>query len=181
MSKRKTLSKKARFEVFKRDEFTCQYCGATPPKVILHVDHITPVAGGGQNDMDNLITSCQPCNQGKGAASLSCVPQSLKDKAETVKEREEQIRGYSEVMAARRERLEDESWQALEEFMRVFRTDSVSREEFASVKRFVETLGIDTVIWAVDLALARKPYYPSSCFRYFCGICWNKVRGGDDG
>lgn len=44
---RKAISKKTRFEVFKRDRFTCQYCGATPPGVLLHIDHIHPVAEGG--------------------------------------------------------------------------------------------------------------------------------------
>lgn len=33
--KRKPLSKRIRFEVFKRDSFTCQFCGRTPPEVIL--------------------------------------------------------------------------------------------------------------------------------------------------
>ena len=40
MGQRKTLSKKIRFEVFKRDKFTCQYCGRMSPDVILEVDHI---------------------------------------------------------------------------------------------------------------------------------------------
>lgn len=39
MAERKSLSKKTRFEVFKRDSFECQYCGAHPPSTILHVDH----------------------------------------------------------------------------------------------------------------------------------------------
>nr|DAF69007.1 MAG TPA: HNHc [Caudoviricetes sp.] len=65
MSKREPLSKKIRFEVFKRDQFKCQYCGASAPDVVLHVDHINPVNNGGDNDILNLITSCQPCNSGK--------------------------------------------------------------------------------------------------------------------
>lgn len=69
-TKRKALSKKIRFEVFKRDSFKCQYCGKSAPDVILHVDHIDPVSRGGKNDLINLITSCQPCNAGKGARTL---------------------------------------------------------------------------------------------------------------
>ena len=67
---RKALSKKLRFEVFKRDAFTCQYCGKSAPDVILHVDHIKPVADGGENDIMNLVTSCLDCNLGKGARKL---------------------------------------------------------------------------------------------------------------
>ena len=71
MGERKALSKKIRFEVFKRDSFRCQYCGRSAPDVILEVDHITPVAKGGKNDVMNLITSCRDCNRGKGKKLLT--------------------------------------------------------------------------------------------------------------
>lgn len=68
---RKTVSKMARFEVFKRDGFKCQYCGKAAPDAILHVDHIKPIAAYGDNDISNLITSCMECNLGKGPRELS--------------------------------------------------------------------------------------------------------------
>ena len=71
---RKALSKSTRFEVFKRDHFTCQYCGAQPPNVVLVIDHIHPVALGGGNELDNLTTACEPCNAGKSDKLLSKVP-----------------------------------------------------------------------------------------------------------
>ena len=71
MNKRKSMSKTLRFEVFKRDSFSCQYCGATPSTKELEVDHIQPVAKGGGNDMMNLTTSCFDCNRGKAARELS--------------------------------------------------------------------------------------------------------------
>lgn len=71
MAERKSLSKKTRFEVFKRDSFTCQYCGSKAPSVVLEVDHIKPVKEGGSNDLMNLITSCFECNRGKGAKKIS--------------------------------------------------------------------------------------------------------------
>jgi hypothetical protein len=74
MSARKALSKKTRFEIFKRDGFTCQYCGKQPPDVTLVVDHVNPVANGGDNEILNLVTSCEECNQGKGARLLEKVP-----------------------------------------------------------------------------------------------------------
>lgn len=69
--KRKQLSKKIRFEVFKRDSFKCQYCGKSSPEVVLEVDHIDPVSKGGGDELTNLITSCFDCNRGKGATKLS--------------------------------------------------------------------------------------------------------------
>jgi hypothetical protein len=68
--KRVAINKKLRFEVFDRDNFTCQYCGKTPPDVVLHVDHIKPVKEGGDNSLSNLITSCSDCNRGKGSTPL---------------------------------------------------------------------------------------------------------------
>ncbi len=69
-----SLSKRVRFEVFKRDRFTCQYCGAKAPDVPLHADHIEPRSAGGTDELDNLITACGPCNMGKAARPLMAVP-----------------------------------------------------------------------------------------------------------
>lgn len=68
---REPIGKKLRFELFKRDSFTCQYCGRKAPDVILEADHIKPVATGGPSDITNLVTSCRDCNSGKGARELS--------------------------------------------------------------------------------------------------------------
>lgn len=68
---RKPIGKKLRFDVLHRDHFTCQYCGAKPPAVVLHLDHRIAVAKGGQNTFENLMTSCAPCNIGKGVTDLT--------------------------------------------------------------------------------------------------------------
>ena len=68
--KRVPLSKKRRFDIFDRDNFTCRYCGKSPPDVKLVVDHIVPVAKGGGSEPANLVTSCSDCNAGKGAKVL---------------------------------------------------------------------------------------------------------------
>ncbi len=64
------LSKRVRFEIFKRDSFTCQYCGNRPPEIVLEVDHIDPRSNGGSDDLINLITSCFDCNRGKHKSLL---------------------------------------------------------------------------------------------------------------
>lgn len=68
---RRAIKKSVRFDVFKRDSFTCQYCGQKAPEVVLEIDHITPVSDGGGNDILNLVTSCRDCNSGKSDKSLS--------------------------------------------------------------------------------------------------------------
>jgi hypothetical protein len=77
---RKSLSNKIRFEVFRRDSFTCQYCGRSAPDIVLNVDHINPVSKGGKNDIFNLITSCFECNSGKRAKKLSSETEMSKQK-----------------------------------------------------------------------------------------------------
>ncbi|MEO1147615.1 MAG: HNH endonuclease [Cyanobacteria bacterium J06638_22] len=72
-SKRKNPSKRMRFEVFKRDGFTCQYCGTQPPENVLVCDHIDPVKLGGKTTLENLITACEKCNQGKAANPLGSI------------------------------------------------------------------------------------------------------------
>lgn len=71
VAQNRPLSKRVRFEIFKRDDFTCQYCGRTPPHVVLEVDHICPRAEGGTNDPINLITSCWDCNHGKSSVPIN--------------------------------------------------------------------------------------------------------------
>jgi hypothetical protein len=92
MAKRKQLSKKTRFEVFKRDKFACQYCGLKAPEVVLQVDHISPVSKGGTNVLLNLITSCAACNGGKSDRTLddaSIVEKQRKQLAELQEKREQ--------------------------------------------------------------------------------------------
>lgn len=67
---RRPLSRRLRFEVFKRDGFACQYCGARAPDAVLHCDHIRPVSRGGPDELLNLVTACRDCNSGKGARLL---------------------------------------------------------------------------------------------------------------
>jgi len=91
--KRKSISKKLRFEVYKRDKFTCQYCGKKAPDIILNIDHIEPVASGGTNEILNLITSCFECNNGKSDILLEDhqVMDKQRQQLENLQERREQI------------------------------------------------------------------------------------------
>lgn len=174
---RKAMSKKLRFDVFKRDGFACQYCGAHPPNAVLEVDHVKAVSNGGTNDIDNLVTACFPCNRGKGAGDLATVPQSLADKAAELAELEAQLEGYQDILRAKRERVESECWEVARLLTEHFDVDGVFKADFQSIKTFVEKLGVVEVLESMDKAIATKPYSERSAFKYFCGICWNKIKG----
>jgi len=56
-----------RFNLFLRDGFRCQYCGA---KGDLTFDHVVPRAAGGITSWANVVAACSPCNLRKGSSSL---------------------------------------------------------------------------------------------------------------
>ena len=174
MPKRKNIGKKLRFEIFKRDEFTCQYCGSHPPKAILEVDHIVPVIKNGTNDIDNLVTSCFDCNRGKSANSLEIIPESLKDKASRIKESEDQLIAYNKIMQEKQDRLEDQTWEVVEIFDKG--CDSIDRRLFSSMKRYVDILGLHETKEAMEIAYCKIPHSKTNRMKYFHGICRNKIK-----
>jgi hypothetical protein len=64
------LKPRVRIAVLARDGYRCVYCGATPARVHLQVDHVIPKARGGSDDPLNLVTACVDCNQGKSSTPL---------------------------------------------------------------------------------------------------------------
>lgn len=63
--RQRTLTNSIKIEVFKRDNYTCQECGAGR-EAKLHVHHIIPFSRGGSDEMSNLITLCESCNEAIG-------------------------------------------------------------------------------------------------------------------
>jgi len=57
-----------RQEIFRRDNYTCQYCGTKSEN--LHCDHVIPLSRGGTNDPANLVTACARCNLSKSSKTL---------------------------------------------------------------------------------------------------------------
>ncbi len=53
-----------KFEVFNRDQYTCQYCGWQTKELTL--DHIVPRRRGGKHSWENIVSACIPCNRRKG-------------------------------------------------------------------------------------------------------------------
>ena len=151
MSARKPISKKLRFEVFKRDSFKCQYCGKCAPDVILNVDHINPVSKGGENEILNLITACEDCNSGKSDRLLSDDSVMAKQRAqlEQLNERREQL----EQMLAWREGLrdiDDIAFKAASDaWHRIVPGWSLNDRGIADLKKLVEKFDLPALLDAI--------------------------------
>lgn len=65
-----------RYQIVRRCGCTCQYCGRAGDSVYgpdcwpWHIDHIVPVARGGETTLDNLTLACRRCNMAKGTKRL---------------------------------------------------------------------------------------------------------------
>lgn len=152
--RRKTISKKTRFEVFKRDGFKCQYCGASAPDVVLQVDHIEPVSKGGGDDVMNFVTACQPCNSGKSDRRLSDSSAVGLQRAQLqdLNERREQI----EMMLKWRDSLKGIKDLELQAVVRAWndRTAPYKLNEagVSEMRRHLNRYGLDLLLKAIEQA-----------------------------
>lgn len=185
---RKSLSKKLRFEVFKRDSFKCQYCGRTAPDVILHVDHIKPVKEGGTNDLTNLITSCFDCNMGKKERLLDdkSVLEKQRKQLEELNERRLQL----EMMMEWREelvKLEEQKVNSIAEHWSMLLDNHYSLNESGlksvktMLKKFDVTVILDSMDAAVNQYIVFKNGEPTKdsvekAFQMVPRICTNKTK-----
>lgn len=154
MTNRQPIRKSVRFEVFKRDNFTCQYCGAKAPEVVLHLDHINPVSKGGDSEIINLLTSCEPCNLGKSDRLLSDSSSIEKQRAqlEELNERREQL----EMMLAWRDSLKDLDEEIVQEVITRIEGNigdfTINDTGRALVRKWLKRFSVTELLDAVDIA-----------------------------
>lgn len=182
------ISKKIRFEVFKRDGFVCQYCGKHPPEAIMEVDHIKPKARNGKDSINNLITSCFDCNRGKGKIELKQIPNTLHENYDILKEKEHQYLQYMKLVSKIEKRILNEIEQVANIFESHFETVTLTDNfKNTTLKMFIKKLNIIEVMEGMKLACGHFPYlnkfpgyidskYCNDVVKYFCGICWNKIK-----
>lgn len=179
----RSLSKKIRFEVFKRDEFTCRYCGkGTTAGAVLEVDHVIPVVEGGPNITENLVTACFDCNRGKGKTILSEKNPALlsrKDLKKMIQIQREQVDLFLEYQTSKVLNVEIITENAVRPLLNVYhrRYYPMPKAYQSSVKDYISKIGYDQVHDAASLAAdffeQRRIDEP---FKYFYGICRNKAQ-----
>lgn len=174
------VTKRVRFEVLRRDNYTCRYCGAKAETSPLTVDHVVPVALGGGDDPSNLVAACADCNSGK----TSTVPDQplVEDVSATAL-------AWSQAMAkAAQERSEARASERedADRFRALWQhwvwTDASGAEHrfdlpasYANTVRSLLAAGLTFADFEdlIEVAMKAKARDP---FRYFCGCCWNRIR-----
>lgn len=173
------ISKRLRYEILRRDNHTCRYCGRAAPAVALTVDHVLPVTLGGTDDATNLVAACPECNAGKSSSSPD---QPLVDQVS-----EDAIRWARAIAQAAAYMVED-----------VDLRGRLNREFDALwAENCINTVGREWTRpagWAEDLDAFRARGLPQPAiidafwisfgarvptgdvWRYMCGICWKRVR-----
>lgn len=165
---------RVRYEVFRRDNFTCTYCGRSRPEVSLTIDHVIPTVLGGTNQPDNLVTACTDCNSGKSSSNPD-QPQ-VQQASESALKWSTAMREAAAIQLARmnartsQHQAVDQAWTSwhYQDGSVVTRPDNWSQ----SVDQFLAAgLTLDDVISAIGVAMAaskiRDPW------AYMCGVAWN--------
>ncbi|MGW2845144.1 HNH endonuclease [Streptomyces sp. NPDC001274] len=170
----------------RRDNHTCRYCGAAAPDVKLTIDHVIPQALGGPDEPANLVAACEDCNSGKtstptdspivenvkadairwSVAMQKAAEASRADFEVTTRYREVFLEAWNKWSTrpggAQRSIPLDEAWQSSLDNLRAAGLPDWELSE------------------AVRAAMSQKKVTPENTFRYFCGICWKKVRSLQD-
>lgn len=171
------ITKRTRFEVLKRDNHTCRYCGASAPDVKLHIDHVTPVALGGTDTADNLVAACVDCNLGK--ASTSPDAGTVADVAQDAVRWAAAIKEAARIDAANEARHYD---YRMKFWDRVDKHDNErgwfpmpGNWEQTAIAFFNAGLPIETLMECVDVAATAYGVHNQNKFRYACGVAWKRV------
>ena len=166
---RKPISKGTRFKVFSRDGFTCRYCGCQSDTAPLVVDHVIPVCQGGTNDIENLLTACQPCNAGKAGKTPTQAAPTEEDRLRLAQERNEQIQAFAhaqEAMEARREMRQS----IVNYWCECTGRSTVDSSTIAVVFSYVCDLGVELVCEWIEKAADRTGHCDLKMGRYVSGI-----------
>lgn len=175
-----TVSKRLRFEILRRDNYACRYCGATAPAARLTVDHVIPVTLGGTDSPDNLVTACGDCNAGKTSVwPGSEVIEDVSDRALAWSDAIE--KAAAEVSTGRRVdeiATFDACWREWTVNGRGVARDDQWR---STVKVWLDRgLTMDLIRYAVEQSMDRSEIASESKWRYYCGIAWRLLSDIED-
>jgi len=169
------VSKRTRYEVLRRDNHTCRYCGGTAPDVVLTVDHVTPVALGGTDHPSNLVAACRDCNAGKSSASPD---------APLVEDVKQDALRWVAAMKVAEQRLAAKSQPEREYITYMadvvasyFDDDDLPSDWRDSLLQFYRA-GLPRAMFenAIDISVSKGHVSWRNKWRYACGAAWTMLR-----
>lgn len=172
------VSKRLRYEILRRDNHACRYCGATAPDVPLTVDHVVPSALGGSDDPSNLVTACRDCNSGKSSTNPDG-PLVADVSADALR--------WAKAMAQAAENMladHDRRAAMLDEFHAKWDTWKTASCEPVplptgwqnSVDRLTAAgLPLPVLLDCIDIAMGTTTLAVENIFRYMCGVAWRRA------
>lgn len=173
-----SVSKRLRFEIFRRDSHACRYCGSSAPDATLTIDHVVPVTLGGSDDPSNLVTACKDCNSGKSASNpnaelVAGVADDALRWARAQHLAAEQMLENLEARDSLRAQFKArwDMWQGGDG-----KPVTLPGQWGASVDRFLSLgLPMPVLLDCIDKAMHNKRIRYDDLFRYMCGIAWKRV------
>lgn len=171
-----SVSKRTRYEVLRRDNHACRYCGAAAPDVRITVDHVVPVSLGGNDDPSNLVAACVDCNAGKASSNPDATM--VGDVAQDALRWSLAMQQAADEFSERREFLEvsidtiGDSWDN-------WTSGGVSIPRPSSWRASVEmwlTAGLPEaeLLNLIAVAMHSKASIAEK-WRYYCGCCWRRL------
>jgi hypothetical protein len=168
------VSRRLRYEIFRRDDFRCRYCGTTAGGTELEVDHVIPEALGGGNLPENLVTACRPCNAGKSSTAPDApIVTAVSDDALRWAEA---MRKAAAIQSSQRADFDV----YCDRFYNAWRPSySLPWEWRRSLEQWFNLgVEIDLVLECLEIAFDAPGI--DWRWKYFCGVVWNKVRERQD-
>jgi len=177
----RSISRRLRYEILKRDGHRCRYCGAAAPDVQLTIDHVIPVALGGEDAPSNLVTACQDCNAGKSSANPN--DDSVEDVRADAEKFRKALAYVSEIDRYKRDLkftyYDNMVYDFMNEWFGACRINELNMQPDtnarASLIRFSE-MGLTELdlIYALHETFARATTRTKG-WNYFCKVCWNMI------
>lgn len=180
------ISSRLRFEILRRDNFTCRYCGANADASPLTIDHVIPTALGGPDTAENLVAACQDCNAGKSSTTPDA--ETVADvSADALMWAQAKAQARDEHLeAAHRWDLELDAFHGIwtnyghEDRDGVFHHETLPADWRTTVCQFLnDGLPFAAIEEFIHITMSARLSARTDRFRYFCGCCHNRIRDLD--
>ncbi|ASN72008.1 putative HNH endonuclease [uncultured Caudovirales phage] len=175
------VSKRLRYEILRRDNHACRYCGGTAPDVKLTVDHVVPTTLGGSDQPSNLVAACADCNSGKSATPPdAAIVADVDAKALLWARAQDIVADRLRVTVHEKHLMEEHFYDEWETLRTDRRRSSELPDDFGdSIELFMRRgMPYEAITELARVALRNRAV--GDKWKYFCGCVWTQMRQMDE-